>query len=65
MQRLRPTKKMLAAALGISALVASFGVALAATVQVSREIPATANLLEAQVIADENLRPYRLASNAK
>lgn len=34
MKRLRPTRNLLLLALGVSALVASFGIALAATVQV-------------------------------
>lgn len=55
MQSLRPTKNILAIVLGASALVASFALALAATLQTSVEVPASANLTEAQVLAGPGL----------
>lgn len=50
-----PTKNVLAIALGTSALVASFALALAATVQTSVEVPANANLVEAEILIGPGL----------
>jgi len=46
---------LLAVVLAATGFMAAFGIALAATVQVSREIPATLSVAEVEVISDENL----------
>ena len=46
---------LLVAVLAASAFLAAFGIALAATVQVSREVPSSLNVVDVEVIAEDNL----------
>ena len=52
---LKSRGNLLAIAFAASAFLAAFGIALAATVQVSREVETTFALIETQVISNENL----------
>jgi len=55
LKRVRPTRNLLLLTLGVSALVTSFGIALAATVQATKEIPSTVDVIEVEVISGDNL----------
>ena len=55
MRRLKSKWHLLAVVLGLTASLVAFGVALAATVQVSRDIPSTLTVVEVDVLAAENL----------
>ena len=54
-RRLRLTRGLLIATAAIAALLTSFGIALAAVVQVSREVPASVNFEPVQVLPDDQL----------
>jgi len=55
LKRGRPTRNLLLLALGVSALVTFSGIALATTVQVTKEIPSTVDVIEVEVISGDNL----------
>ena len=55
MKKFWPARNALALTFGVSALLASFALALAATVQTTVEVPANANLVEAQVLVGDGL----------
>ena len=55
MARLKSKWHLLAVVLGLTASLVAFGVALAATVQVSQEVPSTLSVVEVDVLAAENL----------
>jgi hypothetical protein len=49
---------LLAVVMGAAAFLAAFGIALAATVQVSRQVPSTLTVIGVEVLADENLELF-------
>ena len=55
MSRVKPKWRLLAIVLAVVGFLVAFGVALAATVQVSNSVPSSVSVVEAQVIGPENL----------
>ena len=56
MHRIKSSRGLIVIVLAVSAFLMAFGVAMAATVQVSTEVPSSFNLVAVtEVLADENL----------